>query len=103
MTIRVLLADDQALLRAAFRVLVDSAPGLEVVGEASTGREAVELARARRADVVLMDIRMPDLDGLAATRLITRDEDMAGVRRVVIADGQLGVVRRCQQPRGKFG
>jgi DNA-binding NarL/FixJ family response regulator len=84
MTIRVLLADDQALMRMGFRVLIDSAPDLEVVGEARTGREAVELTRATRADVVLMDIRMPDLDGLAATRLISEDEDLAGVRVLIL-------------------
>ncbi|PKW13092.1 LuxR family two component transcriptional regulator [Saccharopolyspora spinosa] len=84
MTIRVLLADDQSLVRAGFRVLIDSAPDLAVVGEAATGREAVSLARSTRADVVLMDIRMPDLDGLAATREITADEDLAGVRVLVL-------------------
>ncbi|MQA80246.1 MAG: response regulator [Streptosporangiales bacterium] len=84
MTVRVLLADDQALLRVAFKVIIDSAPDLEVVGEASTGREAVELARQTRADVVLMDVRMPDMDGLTATRLITADEDLAGVRVLII-------------------
>ncbi|MEV0374973.1 response regulator transcription factor [Streptomyces sp. NPDC050636] len=84
MTIRVLLADDQALLRGTFRMLVDSAPGMEVVAEAATGREAVELARSHRADLVLMDIRMPDLDGLAATRLISEDEDLAGVKVLVL-------------------
>jgi DNA-binding NarL/FixJ family response regulator len=83
-TIRVLLADDQPLLRAGFAVLVDSAPDLEVVGEAATGRRAVELARQTRADVVLMDIRMPDVDGLAATRMITGDEDLAGVRVLIL-------------------
>ncbi|WP_010312249.1 response regulator [Saccharopolyspora spinosa] len=83
-TIRVLLADDQSLVRAGFRVLIDSAPDLAVVGEAATGREAVSLARSTRADVVLMDIRMPDLDGLAATREITADEDLAGVRVLVL-------------------
>ena len=82
--IRVLLADDQPLLRAGFRVLIDSAPDIEVVGEAATGHEAVELARHTRADVVLMDIRMPDLDGLAATRLISQDEDLAGVRVLIL-------------------
>ncbi|UYB41454.1 response regulator transcription factor [Streptomyces sp. Je 1-4] len=84
MTIRVLLADDQALLRGTFRMLVDSAPDMEVVAEAATGREAVELTRSHRADLVLMDIRMPDLDGLAATRLISEDEDLAGVRVLVL-------------------
>jgi DNA-binding NarL/FixJ family response regulator len=66
--IRVLIADDQALVRAGFRVLIDSAPDLEVVGEAADGVEALELARTTEPDVVLMDIRMPNLDGLAATR-----------------------------------
>ncbi|MFV0136441.1 response regulator [Streptomyces sp. HMX87] len=84
MTIRVLLADDQALLRSAFRVLVDSEPDMEVVGEASDGAEAVRLAREERADVVLMDIRMPGTDGLAATRMISADPDLAGVRVVIL-------------------
>jgi DNA-binding NarL/FixJ family response regulator len=83
-TIRVLLADDQTLIRAGFKVLVDSAPDLEVVGQATTGREAVNLARSLRADVVLMDIRMPELDGIEATRLITADEDLAGVRVLIL-------------------
>jgi DNA-binding NarL/FixJ family response regulator len=82
--IRVLLADDQPLLRAGFRVLIDTAPDLEVVGEAGTGRAAVDLARTTRADVVLMDIRMPDIDGLAATQMITEDEDLAGVRVLIL-------------------
>jgi DNA-binding NarL/FixJ family response regulator len=80
----VLLADDQPLLRGGFRVLIDSAPDVTVVGEAATGREAVELARATEVDVVLMDIRMPDLDGLAATRLITADETLSGVRVLIL-------------------
>ncbi|MFD9214178.1 response regulator [Streptomyces sp. NPDC059544] len=83
-TIRVLLADDQTLVRASFAMLIDSAPGMEVVGQAGTGREAVELARAARADVVVMDIRMPDLDGIEATRLIAADDDLAGVRVLVL-------------------
>jgi DNA-binding NarL/FixJ family response regulator len=83
-TVRVLLADDQPLVRGGFAFFVNSAPDLEVVGEAATGREAVELARATRADVVVMDIRMPDLDGLAATRLITADEDLAGTRVLIL-------------------
>lgn len=84
MSIRVLLADDQALLRSAFRVLVDSEPDMEVVGEASDGAEAVRLAREERADVVLMDIRMPGTDGLAATRLISADPGLAHVRVVML-------------------
>ncbi|GHE88923.1 response regulator [Streptomyces spiralis] len=84
MTIRVLLADDQALLRSAFRVLVDSEPDMEVVGEASEGAEAVRLAKDQRADVVLMDIRMPGTDGLAATRLISADPALAEVRVVIL-------------------
>jgi DNA-binding NarL/FixJ family response regulator len=84
MSVRVLLADDQALIRAGFRVLIDSAPDLTVVGEAATGRQAVERARETRADVVLMDIRMPELDGLAATREITAAEDLAGVRVLIL-------------------
>jgi DNA-binding NarL/FixJ family response regulator len=82
--IRVLVADDQTLVRAGFRVLVDSAPDQEVVGEAGNGREAVELARSARPDVVLMDIRMPVLDGLEATRRIVADELLAGVRVLVL-------------------
>ncbi|MFF7180666.1 response regulator [Streptomyces sp. NPDC008121] len=84
MTIRVLLADDQALLRSAFRVLVDSEPDMEVVGEAADGAAAVALARSERADVVLMDIRMPGTDGLAATRLITADPELSAVRIVML-------------------
>ncbi|MDT0612483.1 response regulator transcription factor [Streptomyces lancefieldiae] len=84
MTIRVLLADDQNLVRAAFALLVASAPDMEVVGEAGTGRRAVELARAERADLVVMDVRMPDLDGIEATRLIAADEDLAGVKVLVL-------------------
>ncbi|MEU6947055.1 response regulator transcription factor [Streptomyces sp. NPDC046316] len=84
MTIRVLLADDQALLRSAFKVLVNSEPDMEVVAEAADGAEAVALARSTRADVVLMDIRMPGTDGLAATRLITADPELAAVRIVML-------------------
>src|SRR5262249_18587358 len=78
--IRILLADDQALVRAGFRVLIETEPDLEVVGEAADGREAYELAAARRPDVVLMDIRMPDVDGIAATAQIVADPRTAAAR-----------------------
>ncbi|GIM96540.1 response regulator [Paractinoplanes toevensis] len=84
MTIRVLLADDQALLRATFRLLLEAEEDIEVVGEAATGAEAVALARSARAEVILMDIRMPGMDGIEATRRITGDEDLAGVRVLVL-------------------
>jgi DNA-binding NarL/FixJ family response regulator len=82
--IRVVLADDQALIRAGFRVLVDAADDLQVVGEATDGEQAVRLARSERADVVLMDIRMPGVDGLEATRRISADEDLAGVKVIIL-------------------
>jgi DNA-binding NarL/FixJ family response regulator len=82
--IRVLLADDQELVRAAFAMLVRSAPDMEVVGEAADGAEAVELARSTRADVVVMDIRMPRVDGIAATATIAEDEGLAGVRVLIL-------------------
>jgi DNA-binding NarL/FixJ family response regulator len=84
MTIRVLVADDQRLIRAGFAVLVGSAPDLEVVGEAVDGADAVRQAREARPDVVLMDIRMPGTDGLTATELITADPELAGVRVLVL-------------------
>ncbi|MER6612399.1 response regulator transcription factor [Streptomyces xantholiticus] len=82
--IRVLLADDQTLVRAAFAMLVESARDMEVVGQAGTGAEAVELARSERADLVVMDIRMPELDGIEATRLIAADDDLAGVKVLIL-------------------
>ncbi|GGV86258.1 DNA-binding response regulator [Streptomyces gelaticus] len=84
MTIRVLLADDQALLRGTFRMLFDATDDMETVAEASNGREAVELAAAHRPDVVLMDIRMPETDGLEATRLISESADLADVKVLIL-------------------
>ncbi|WP_199514169.1 response regulator transcription factor [Nucisporomicrobium flavum] len=82
--IGVLIADDQALLRASFTTLVHSTPDLRVVGEAGTGEEAVRRARTTGADVVLMDIRMPGLDGLTATRQITADVNLAHVKVLIL-------------------
>ncbi|MEU4391855.1 response regulator transcription factor [Kribbella sp. NPDC023855] len=82
--IRVVLADDQELVRSAFAMLVRSAPDMEVVGEAGDGDEAVELVRSTRADVVVMDIRMPGTDGITATGRIAADEDLSGVRVLVL-------------------
>ena len=87
--IRVLLVDDQALLRAGFRVLVGAAADVEVVGEAGDGATAVELCHALHPDVVLMDIRMPGVDGLEATRRISADPDLAGTRVLVLTTFEL--------------
>ena len=82
--IRVEVADDQALVRSGFSVLLNSAPDIEVVGEAGDGREAVELVARAHPDVILMDIRMPDVDGLEATRLITAGPATASTRVLVL-------------------
>jgi DNA-binding NarL/FixJ family response regulator len=84
MSVRVLLADDQTLVRSGFRVLLERAEGVEVVGEVGTGAEAVEHALTDRPDVVLMDIRMPGMDGLAATRRIVSDPRLSGVRVIML-------------------
>lgn len=102
--IRVVLADDQELIRAGFRVLIDTAPDLSVVGEASDGRSAIELLRSERADVVLMDIRMPGLDGLAATHEISSDNDLAGVKVIILTTFELDdyVIRALQAGASGF-
>ncbi len=87
--IRVLLADDQALVRAGFRALLDAQEGIEVVGEARDGEEALRLAKVLSPDVVLMDIRMPGMDGLAATREIAANERLAHVRVVILTTFEL--------------
>ncbi|MQA00198.1 MAG: response regulator [Dehalococcoidia bacterium] len=82
--IRVLLVDDQALVRGGFRALLDAEADIEVVGEAAEGGEAVQLAESLRPDVVLMDIRMPGVDGLTAARQITSDPALTDVRIVIL-------------------
>jgi RNA polymerase sigma factor (sigma-70 family) len=82
--IRVLLADDQALVRAGLRMLIESEPDLELVGEASNGAEALDLARLATPDVVLMDLNMPEVDGLAATRSIAADPQLLGVKVMML-------------------
>ena len=82
--IRVLIADDETLVRAGFRALIDAEPGMIVVGEAADGVAAVNLAGDTHPDVVLMDIRMPGVDGLEATRRIAEDPALAGVHVLIL-------------------
>lgn len=82
--IRLLLVDDQALIRAGLKVLLESADDIEVAAEAAEGATAIDLLRAQPVDVVLMDIRMPTMDGLAATKIIASDPDLAGTRIIVL-------------------
>jgi DNA-binding NarL/FixJ family response regulator len=89
MTISVAIADDQALVRMGLRVLIESEDDLELAGEAENGRDAVALVRATRPDVVLMDIRMPVLDGIAALRAISQDESLLAVRVVMLTTFEL--------------
>jgi DNA-binding NarL/FixJ family response regulator len=88
-TIRVVLADDQALVRAGFQALLGAQPDIEVVGEAADGDAAVAVTRRERPDVVLMDIRMPGADGLAATRAIGADPALDAVRVVILTTFEL--------------
>jgi DNA-binding NarL/FixJ family response regulator len=87
--IRVVLAEDQPIVRAGFHALLDSREDVQVVGEAATGREALEQARMQRPDVVVMDIRMPEMDGLEATRRITSDPALTGTRVLVLTTFEL--------------
>ncbi|RAM37076.1 response regulator [Arthrobacter globiformis] len=87
--IRILLADDQTLIRAGFRALLNAEPDMDVVAECGTGRDAVRLAARERPDVVLMDIRMPEMDGLEATRKIMADLGLAGTRIIILTTFEL--------------
>ena len=90
MTIGIAIADDQALVRGGFRVLVDIAADMEVLGEANDGAEAVALARGLRPDVVLMDVRLPVQDGIEGTRQIKEDDETAGVKVLILTTFDLG-------------
>lgn len=100
--VRVVLVDDQALFRAGIRMLIDSQPDLEVVGEAANGREALGVVRATRPDVVLMDIRMPVLDGIAATAELLRDADPPKVVMLTTFDLDEAAARAIRQGASGF-
>jgi DNA-binding NarL/FixJ family response regulator len=87
--IRVVLAEDQPIVRAGFRALLDSEPDIEVAGEAATGTEALERVRTLRPEIVVMDIRMPEMDGLEATRQITADQRLSRTRVLVLTTFEL--------------
>ncbi|MFB4315858.1 response regulator [Actinomadura sp. 21ATH] len=84
--IRVLLVDDQALIRGGFRALLDNEPDIEVVAEAANGEQGVALAREHRPDVALVDVQMPVMDGIEATRLIAGDERLSGIHVVILTN-----------------
>ena len=100
--VRVLIADDQALVRAGFRMILDAEEDLDVIGEASDGAEAVEQARRLTPDVVLMDIRMPHLDGIAATRLLAAQPDPPAVLVLTTFDADELVLRALQAGAAGF-
>ena len=87
--IRIVVADDQALVRSGFLALLRSENDIEVVGEAANGYEAVKVTKAERPDVILMDIRMPEMDGLEATRLITADPALKSVRILILSEEEI--------------
>ncbi len=102
MTVRVVLVDDQALFRAGIRLVIDSQPDLEVVGEAGDGRAGVELIRREKPDVVLMDIRMPVMDGLAATAELLADPDPPRVVMLTTFDLDEAAARAIRQGASGF-